>query len=323
MRQKSSLHWILLWILAVLITGAALIYQDLTGPTNPKRVELWLSDSQVYKFKLPRSHGGNTNCLIEISVPDTLITGDVFYRHYPTHEEWQKTTLVRIQDKLAAYLPYQPPAGKLEYYLLFRQEGKVIRMPAGEQVIIRFRGDVPARIIIPHASLMFIAMLLSNLTLLLALFNFRQYRVYGLITTIVLFIGGLILGPLVQKYAFGQYWTGFPFGFDLTDNKTLVAFIFWLLAIIGNLKKDRRYLIMLAALVMLVIFSIPHSAKGSELDPATGKIKTGMILVSTHASFVMLSLPAGRQALAKHLITTIKTLHSIQHDSSLDTRHSV
>jgi hypothetical protein len=278
MMQKRFLHWILLWILAALITAAALVYQNLTGPTNPKRAELWLSDSQVYKFKLPRSHGGNSGCLIELNISDTLISGELLYRRYPTHEEWQKATLVRAKDKLAAYLPYQPPAGKLEYYLLFRQEGKVIRMPAGEQVIIRFRGDVPAGIIIPHASLMFIAMLLSNLTLLLALFNFRQYRIYGFITTMVLFAGGLIMGPIVQKYAFGQYWTGFPFGFDLTDNKTLIAFVFWLFAIIGNLKMDRRYLTILAALVMLFIFSIPHSAKGSELDPATGKIKTGMIV---------------------------------------------
>jgi hypothetical protein len=278
MMQNRFLKWMLLWIFSALITGAALVYQNLTGPTNPKRVELWLNDNQSYKFKLPRSHGGNGDCFVELSVPDTMITGELNYRRYPTHEEWQKTALVRSADKLTAFLPHQPPAGKLEYYLLFRQEGKVIRMPAGEQVIIRFRGDVPARIIIPHASLMFLAMLLSNLTLLLALFNFKQYRLFAILTTVVLFIGGLIMGPMVQKYAFGQYWTGFPFGFDLTDNKTLIAFVCWLIAIIGNIKKERRFIIILAALVMLFIFSIPHSAKGSELDPATGQIKTGMIM---------------------------------------------
>jgi hypothetical protein len=167
----------------------------------------------------------------------------------------------------------------LEYYLLLEHSGRVFREPYGEQIVIRFRGDVPAHIIIPHASLMFISMLLSNLTLLLALFNFRPYRIYGWITTIILFAGGLILGPLVQKYAFGQFWTGFPLGFDLTDNKTLIAFIFWLIAILGNMKKDRRYLTVLAGLVMLVIFSIPHSLRGSELDPESGAIKTGMIIL--------------------------------------------
>ena len=75
----------------------------------------------------------------------------------------------------------------------------------------------------------------------------------------------------------------FPMGFDLTDNKTLIAFVFWLIAVVGNVKKDRRYLTLLAGLVMLVIFSIPHSVKGSELDPATGKIKTGMVIPMTNS----------------------------------------
>jgi hypothetical protein len=279
MANNKKLQWILLWAVALLITFGALVYQNLTGPTKPKRIEFRISDDQTFSLKLPRSHGGETDCRVELAIADTVISGELFYRRFPTGEGWQQTSLVRDGEKLVALLPHQPPAGKLEYYLLLKHAGQVFRVPYGEQVVIRFRGDVPAGVIIPHAFLMFVSMLLSNLTLLLALFNFRRYRLYGWITTIVLFVGGLILGPLVQKYAFGQYWTGFPFGFDLTDNKTLIAFLFWLIAILGNLKKDRRYLTILASLVMLVIFSIPHSARGSELDPATGKIKTGMVQI--------------------------------------------
>ena len=40
-----------------------------------------------------------------------------------------------------------------------------------------------------------------------------------------LFLGGMLLGPIVQNFAFGDYWTGIPFGWDLTDNKTLLAAI--------------------------------------------------------------------------------------------------
>ena len=40
---------------------------------------------------------------------------------------------------------------------------------------------------------------------------------------LLLAVGGFILGPLVQNYAFGELWTGVPFGWDLTDNKTLIA----------------------------------------------------------------------------------------------------
>ncbi len=44
----------------------------------------------------------------------------------------------------------------------------------------------------------------------------------------LLVLGGFLLGPIVQKYAFGAFWTGWPFGEDLTDNKTAVAVLAWL-----------------------------------------------------------------------------------------------
>ncbi len=274
--DKAKLYkWVVICFLAVTLTVLARIYQSLNGPTNPKRVELWLNDNQLYKFKLPRSHGGSKDCLIELPVSDPQVTGEVFFRRYPTHETWQQTNLIRVGQNLAAFLPYQPPAGKLEYYIVFRQNQNVFRIPAGEPVIIRFRGDVPAGIIIPHALLMFVALLFSNLAFFLALFGLKQYRLFGLITFTALLIGGMIFGPLVQKYAFGQYWTGFPNGLDLTDNKTLIAFILWTVAVVTNIGKERRFWTILAAMVMLVIFSIPHSIRGSELDRETGSVKTG------------------------------------------------
>jgi len=70
----------------------------------------------------------------------------------------------------------------------------------------------------------------------------------------------------VQKYAFDAFWTGFPFGYDLTDNKALIAMLFWLAAWLASRTRDRRGWIILAALVMFIIFMIPHSLLGSELD---------------------------------------------------------
>jgi hypothetical protein len=49
----------------------------------------------------------------------------------------------------------------------------------------------------------------------------------------------MILGPVVQKFAFGEYWTGFPFGTDLTDNKTLIAFIGWIIALVAVFKSEK------------------------------------------------------------------------------------
>jgi hypothetical protein len=275
MKYKS----LILWLTAIAITFGAITYQRFTGPTYPKRLTILIKEGTEYRFKLPRSQGGTKDARVELPVSDSLFTAALYYKRYPTSDPWMKSYMIKEKGSLVGFLPNQPPAGKLEYYITILYDGQEIIIPAAETVIIRFRGDVPALIIIPHALLMFIAMLLSNLAALMALTRNHHFRLYACITTATLLVGGMILGPIVQKFAFGEFWTGIPFGFDLTDNKTLIAFIFWVIAMAGNWKKERPNLVIIAALVMLVVFSIPHSAMGSELDYETGTVKTGMILV--------------------------------------------
>ncbi|MGA7306529.1 MAG: hypothetical protein WBW88_16750, partial [Rhodothermales bacterium] len=81
-----------------------------------------------------------------------------------------------------------------------------------------------------------------------------------------------IMGPIVQNYAFGEYWTGFPFGYDLTDNKTLIMWLCWVVAAgvlrFGRIKREviQRGLVLAAAVVMVAVYLIPHSLRGSEYD---------------------------------------------------------
>jgi hypothetical protein len=91
-----------------------------------------------------------------------------------------------------------------------------------------------------------------------------------------LLVGGMILGPIVQKFAFDEFWTGIPFGYDLTDNKTLIAFVFWGLAfLLAVKKKSYQWATALAVFVMLAVYLIPHSVWGSEYDYAKGQIVNG------------------------------------------------
>ena len=85
-----------------------------------------------------------------------------------------------------------------------------------------------------------------------------------------------VLGPVVQKFAFDAYWTGWPNGADLTDNKTLIAVIAWLPATILALgRKKLRAAVVVGWIVMMGVFLIPHSLRGSEMDWSEGEIKTG------------------------------------------------
>ena len=106
-------------------------------------------------------------------------------------------------------------------------------------------------------------MLLSNLTAIFALAGYKSYRFYTGLTLILFILGGMIMGTIVQKFAFNEFWTGFPNGRDLTDNKSLIAFIAWIIAWIGNRKnQERKYLVYLAALVKYSNCSHPPQSQG-------------------------------------------------------------
>ena len=151
-----------------------------------------------------------------------------------------------------------------------------VSLPANDEMVIRFKGDVPLFILIPHVLAMFFGMLVSTRAGLELFGTGEKLRSLTYWTLGLLGIGGLILGPIVQKYAFGAYWTGWPFGHDLTDNKTLVAFLVWAVAATALQRGHypRRWAFG-AAVVTLIVFMIPHSVLGSELkyEERDGRMK--------------------------------------------------
>ncbi|MEA3452032.1 MAG: hypothetical protein U9Q83_09055 [Bacteroidota bacterium] len=262
-------------ILAIVLTLGASIYQKFTGPTYPKKEKIVVEDTD-YNVKLIRTHSSTSNAEIILNLPENF-NGFVSYRKYPTNDAWTNVEFKRKDDNLFVEIPHQPPAGKLEYIINISYKDKIVFDNSEIPVLIRFKGDVPAYILIPHIIFMFFAMLLSTMTGFLAVFNNSKQKLYGLITLVLLILGGAIFGPIVQKYAFGEFWTGVPLGWDLTDNKTLIALVFWIVAVVANRKEERPVLSVIAAIVLLAIFAIPHSLFGSELDPNSGEVIQGFI----------------------------------------------
>lgn len=256
----------LLWIAAIVITILSAYYQRVTGPTYPISGEVNLANEKI-KYKLERSHSSNSNLKIEIQVKEEKVSGNVYWKRLKTNDDWSVVKMNRIEEKLIAEIPPQPPAGKIEYRVELFYNGSSVLLPEENPVVLRFKGDVPAFILIPHIILIFLAMVFSTRSGLEYFNTEKNYKKLINWTLIFLILGGFIFGPLVQYYAFGEWWTGFPFGFDLTDNKTLIALIFWLIAFYKT-KKSENYekWILIAAIVMLVVFLIPHSLLGSELD---------------------------------------------------------
>lgn len=251
-----------LWILALAITLAAALYQRTTGPSYPAGGKVKLGRSEV-SFQLPRTHGDG-DAAVRVAA-DAAAQGQVAWKRFQTKDAWAYVPMAREGGELVARLPHQPPAGKLIYRVILQQEMERVTL-GGSPVVIRFKGEVPMAVLVVHVICMFGGMLFSTRA---ALEYFRLEPKYSrliLVTVILLSVGGMALGPVVQKYAFDAYWTGWPVGTDLTDNKTAVAWLAWVIAWM----KTRRDAgagawVVGAGVVTLVVFGIPHSTFGSEL----------------------------------------------------------
>ena len=261
MRQTA-----LFWILAFVITAGSAVYQRLTGPTYPLTGSVRLEAVSV-SYRLDRSHGGDGDHEVSLATGTPAITGRLEWKRHNTDDSWSAAPMAFSDGTLRGSLPHQPPAGKLDYRIILRQGNAQVVIPETGGVVIRFKGDVPLFVLIPHVIAMFGAMLLSTRAGLEIFSSRPRYNTLAGWTIGFLAVGGMILGPVVQKYAFDAYWTGWPFGYDLTDNKTLIALVVWIIAAVAIPRvRNPRWWVLGAALVVLIVFLIPHSVLGSELD---------------------------------------------------------
>lgn len=276
----SPFRTAVLWTLAVLLMAATVVYQRRTGPTHPLRGTVTV-DGKTIAYKLIRSE--ETVRDARVALPDPGVPATLVWRRFPLQEAWARQDMVREEKEgraeRAGYLPKQLAAGKLEYTVEVGEPGAIQRVPALEPIVLRYKGPVSTPLLIAHLSMMFIAVLVGLRAGLGALFEPRAPRRLLWITLGCMTLGGLILGPFVQKAAFGHYWTGFPWGYDLTDNKTLLMWGVWVLAALVAGPKPRgregwaRAAVLAATLAMAVVYLIPHSLRGSQLDYS--KVKAG------------------------------------------------
>ena len=260
------------WVVAVVITLCSLVWQRMSGPTYPARGSVTLGGKTI-AVKLERSHSIASDQPVAVRVPDAAVTGEVVWRRFPTEDPWQITDLTREGDELHSSLPRQAAAGKLEYQVRLRRGDEQAIFPA-RPAVIRFRGDVPGWVLVPHIAAMFLGLLFAARAGVEALADGTPRGcAWAALASFV--IGGFGLGPAVQKFAFGEWWAGVPYGWDLTDNKTLIAVLAWVAAV-WALRGGRRArgTVLAVAVLTLVVFAIPHSAWGSQIDWAKVKQTT-------------------------------------------------
>ncbi len=257
---------ILLWVAAFLVMGASLVYQRMTGPTYPLSGTTDVFGTPVaYTFE--RSHGGDDDHRVSLAAPAGVTRAELHWKRYKTNDAWTVVPMESDGKNFSGSLPHQPPAGKLMYRVLFFRDAASAAVPPGEPVVIRFKGDVPLPILLTHVALMFLGMLFSTRAGIECLRKEPNLKTLAVWSAGMLTVGGLILGPIVQKYAFGAYWTGWPFGHDLTDNKTALIAVSWILTVLAvrSNRHPRRWALV-AAIITLTVYLVPHSVLGSEID---------------------------------------------------------
>ena len=192
------------------------------------------------------------------------------------------------ENIFTASIPVHPKGVKAWYFLeavSLREEGEVrVTLPeeSSDQVKpirLKYEGEVPAYIIIPHVLSIFGAIFFATLTLFSAI-DLRKGRAIlrksvklCALTFLLLFLGFFPLGWAMNYFAFGVLWEAFPFGSDVTDNKSQIMFLFWLLTLLTvkgtlrgkgeskNLVTDRGYsnLVIVSFIATMLILAIPHS----------------------------------------------------------------
>ena len=276
---------IVLWVIAVLVTGASLLWQDQTGPTYPLSGAVQTAKGPVqFEFLRSETIGTDLKVLMFDPVPQG-VSARVRFRRYTTNDAWSELPLTRGTFEfsrrgsvtkvtgIGAELPsLHERAGKYEYFVdISDGSGASFSVTGDKAILARYKGDVPMPVLAVHILVIFLAMLFAVRATLEAVID-GNYKWMLWATLVAFFLGAFVLGPLVQWYAFRVWWSGFPFGGDWTDNKVVVELLAWIVAVAMNWGKRRnRWVVVGAGLVTLAVYFIPHSIFGSEYRYGGGK----------------------------------------------------
>ena len=247
----------------------------MSGPTYPVRYNVEVG-GETLKGKFLRSGDIHEDLELAINTTNENVQADLVWQRFPIKDGWTRVAFIRDGGQLKAYLPKQGMAGKIEYRVEINNGSDKVVIPPEEAAVARFKGTVPNLVLVVHVICMILGMFFSNAAGFDALTGSHQLKILSRLSFGFLLVGGTILGPIVQKYAFDAYWTGWPLGTDWTDNKLAVGALVWLIAMIATWKstpenKAGRWLTVLAMVVIFVVYGIPHSIHGSTLDYESGE----------------------------------------------------
>ncbi|MCX6358928.1 MAG: hypothetical protein NT029_03905 [Armatimonadetes bacterium] len=272
------------WVAAAMLTLGTMAYQDKTGPTYPLEVTVTTAAGPAHGLFLRSETIGTPLQVMLVDPVPSGVSARVRYRRLKSNDGWTTVDMrrgeftmtrrgrKRVIRGLGVELPsLRERAGKYEYFVDVTGGGATVSATGSKPIYARYKAPVPGPVLGLHILAIFASLLVAVRTALAALGG-GSLKALLRWTLALLLVGGFVLGPIVQWYAFGVLWSGFPYGYDWTDNKVVVELAFWLVAIWRNRGERRdRWSVVVAGVATLAIFLVPHSIFGSEYNYITGK----------------------------------------------------
>ncbi|MCJ7508420.1 MAG: hypothetical protein MUO85_06775 [candidate division Zixibacteria bacterium] len=233
-------------------------------------------DDGVYKSVdfVPLEGDSTSKFIVHISEKGELTSGQLVQK--------TESTL-----RFVANIPTQEKGKRAYYYIMVEDEqGNKVTLPDKIETIdppfmLKFKGEVPLVVIIAHVFGMTAGLFFTFLAFFFAIDTLLGKDVLKRLgfsiffSAISVFVGGMLVGGMVTHYTFGGYWEGVPIGWDITDNKTLIIFLYWLIMLFlmkGTIfKKDEKLNLLkpkslatftlIGVILTILLYLVPHSIR--------------------------------------------------------------
>lgn len=276
-------------IIALLIT---LILLSIARHISQRKPELKVVESEGIKIEhttvVEKIGEGDVDIFAKISTPEPIEKYQVTLAYKIDQGDFLSVAMLPKDENSKSFfttIPSQSKGKRAYYYLAVTdKQGQEVSFPDRVKLLnppfmIKFKGKVSPFVLIAHIIAMFggvffvFLVLFSTVDLLRGKDVLKSVNNFSLLTTLFIFLGGFPLGFLVAHQTFGVAWSGIPFGWDITDNKTVILLVYWLILLYlmkGTVFKKRAelnltghksisILTILGVILTLLIYLIPHS----------------------------------------------------------------
>lgn len=269
-------------ILGIVLTVLLLSVSRKLSMRRPSEVESEAEGIRLNHTTISEQKGAGEPTVNLTVVSTGIVTPFVLYRS-SKEENLQRSSMVQVGDgQWEARLPDGGMGARLLYaFEVVRSDGDTRRLPeeSGSFFLIKFKGTYSSLVLILHIAAMFGSFFFMFMSFFSAIEILKgtedQRRTVGFARWVLIlsFLGGWPLGFILNYQAFGVLWEAFPFGFDITDNKTQLMFVFWLISLLlvrgsflgRDIKSDTlgpkgfAFAVIVSFVVSLFLFIVPHS----------------------------------------------------------------